>query len=94
MKYDKPRNPHGTPGAKQVNRRKTAGTTSKYFGVHWAKKKNKWRAAIKDPRIGKIKHLGLFINEEDAYKAYLAAGREIYAKGIREEAPPEVLLIH
>jgi ribosome assembly protein YihI (activator of Der GTPase) len=94
MKYDKPRNPHGCSSIKQVNRRKATGKSSQYFGVHWARKKNKWRAAIKDPRIGKIKHLGLFVEELDAYKAYLAAGREIYAKGIREEAPPEVLLIH
>lgn len=43
--------------------------TSKYTGVSWNKNSNKWVSHI---RINnKKKHLGLFINELDAYNKYL-----------------------
>ena len=42
--------------------------TSQYKGVSWAKHANKWVAHI--TINGKKKHLGLFIIEEDAAKAY------------------------
>ena len=42
--------------------------SSKYKGVSWCKKKNKWRASI---RIhSKSVHLGYFLNEHDAYLIY------------------------
>jgi hypothetical protein len=48
---------------------KTQGRyTSKFKGVDWFKKRNKWRAAI--TINGKRKHLGLFNCEEEAAKAY------------------------
>jgi len=42
--------------------------TSKYTGVSWHKKSNKWRAMIKVN--GKKKHLGSFINELQAANYY------------------------
>jgi hypothetical protein len=45
--------------------------TSKYPGVSWKTKCNKWVAQIQEEK--KVKHLGLFVNEEDAFAAYLSA---------------------
>lgn len=42
--------------------------TSKYVGVYWSKKSNKWRSVI--TINNKRKHLGLFEKEEDAHIAY------------------------
>lgn len=43
-------------------------TSSKYKGVTWDKDLKKWRASIKAE--GKRKHLGCFVLEDDAAKAY------------------------
>jgi hypothetical protein len=45
--------------------------SSKFPGVSWMKQNNKWQAIIQIN--GEPKHLGLFINETDAYEAYLKA---------------------
>ena len=42
--------------------------SSKYRGVCWFKRDKKWKAQIRID--GKEKHLGLFINEEEASLAY------------------------
>ena len=42
--------------------------TSKYIGVSWSKKSNKWLSRIKINY--KIKHLGYFIEEYEAHLAY------------------------
>lgn len=49
--------------------------TSKYTGVYWCKNKKKWKAAIR--LNGFKKHLGTFINEEDANKIYKLKLKEI-----------------
>lgn len=42
---------------------------SKYPGVHWHKRIKKWCSSI---RInGRLKHLGYFDNEKEAYKSYM-----------------------
>jgi len=53
----------------RFNACKTQGKySSKYKGVYWSKANNKWKAGIK---IGsKVKYLGYFLNEYDAYLAY------------------------
>lgn len=42
--------------------------SSKYPGVTWDKQANKWKARIK--LNGKEKHIGLYMKEIDAFKAY------------------------
>ncbi len=56
------------------NRKKLEGTTSQYRGVSWHKSKNKWISHIS--LNGKIKHIGSFEKEEDAYEAWCNAVRE------------------
>lgn len=51
--------------------------TSGAHGVSWSKPHSKWAAYIWTG--GKKKHLGLFVNREDASRAYLAAKRELHA---------------
>lgn len=43
-------------------------TTSKYVGVTWHKKLNKWKAQINVN--GKVKHIGYYIKEKEAAQAY------------------------
>lgn len=45
-----------------------ANYSSKYKGVHWCKRSNKWKARILID--GKRYHLGTFENEDDAGSAY------------------------
>ena len=63
------------------NMKKVAPATSKFKGVHLHRQTNKWRAVIKWE--GKPKHLGLYLNEEDAAKAYDKAAEELFGKFCR-----------
>jgi len=56
------------------NRRKISGTTSRYKGVSWYKRRNRWHATIQINR--KTKDLGYFEKEEDAAHAYDEAAKE------------------
>lgn len=60
----------------QFNRSKGEGTTSKYKGVHWHKRDNKYVVHIKIN--GKQKHLGYFDSEEDAANAYNEKAKELF----------------
>lgn len=51
------------------NRGKFKNSSSKYKGVYYRKDTNKWQASI--CINGKTKHLGVFLNELDAHKAWL-----------------------
>lgn len=55
----------------QANRQKHKNHSSKYRGVTFNRKSNKWQAGIKVN--GKSIHLGLHIIEEDAAEAYRKA---------------------
>lgn len=46
----------------------TIKKSSKHIGVVWSKEKLKWKAMIKNK--GKTKHIGYFLSEDDASKAY------------------------
>ena len=53
---------------RENSNRKHLKSSSKYVGVTWCKRYNKWRSRI--VINGKLKHLGYFINELEASKAY------------------------
>ncbi len=64
---------------KQNNRNlRPYGKTSRYKGVHWDKGSNKFRAKI--TYNGKSIHLGRFVNEDDAAKAYDKKARELFGE--------------
>lgn len=71
-----------------ANRQKQKDTSSKYKGVYWNKKEKKWKASIRTE--GKKIHLGYFVSEELAAKAYDEAAKKLhgdYAKlNFKEEA--------
>jgi len=48
-------------------------TSSNHRGVHWCKRKERWRATLKVN--GRQKHLGYFKEEEEAADAYLKAAK-------------------
>lgn len=62
-----------TKAQNQKNKRSEINSTSQYLGVDFQPTRNRWRARIR--LEGKDKHLGRFINEIDAAKAYDAAAR-------------------
>lgn len=62
---------NATQPQNQRNQRPQVGRSSKYKGVVWEKDKELWRARITKDR--RLFHLGRFINEEDAARAYDSA---------------------
>jgi len=66
----------------------TAGASSKYKGVHWHKKKNKWAAAIQYNK--KVYHLGYFEDQVDAAKAYDIKAGEYFGEFAYLNFPPAV----
>ena len=65
----------------QYNQRPQKGKSSQYKGVSWHKQSKKWQAYIKNN--GKLKHLGHFVDEIDASKAYDAAAKKLFGEFAR-----------
>ena len=65
-----------TRGQNNANTPKQKGCSSRYRGVCWHSQRNKWKAEIKVNQTKK--HLGVFINEEDAARAYDAAAKQAF----------------
>ena len=57
------------------NQNKRKNCSSQYKGVSWHKRDSKWFAQIRID--GKLKHLGYFTNEEEAYECYKKVYDEI-----------------
>lgn len=68
----------GTHSQNCQNRRPCKNTSSKYRGVYWHKKNKKWASAIRLNK--KLIFLGMFINEEDAARAYDNKAKEIHGE--------------
>jgi len=58
------------------NTSSNAGSTSKYLGVFWDKRRNSWCAKIKHG--GKVRHVGYFADEQQAARAYDAAATKAF----------------
>ena len=67
-----------TRAQNSMNRKKQRETSSRYKGVDWLKQRNKWRARIKVNQ--KSIHLGCFLLEPDAAKAYDAKAKELFGE--------------
>jgi len=74
-----------THSQNNCNRPKRRNTTSRFVGVHFAKKMNKWAAQIK--YTGGKKWLGYFDNETDAAKAFDAAAIKYHGEFARLNFP-------
>ena len=61
-----------------MNRGISKNNTSSVTGVSWHKARNKWKAYI--TINGKTKHLGFFINKEDAIQARLEAEKKYFGE--------------
>jgi hypothetical protein len=59
-----------------INSRKRPSVYSQYRGVSWCKKMRRWIATIR--RDGTTKHLGLFLTDHDAARAYNAAALSLH----------------
>lgn len=64
-----------------VNSRRRAGSSSKFRGVVWDSKRNKWAAYIKID--GKTKNLGRFQTESQASEAYRKIAIPMYGEFLR-----------
>ena len=69
------------------NKRKIEGFTSKYKGVSWSKRLNKWRATIF--YFYKQTHLGDFNSEEEAARAYNVKAKELFKEFARLNDVPD-----
>ena len=66
--------------------RAPTATTSKFWGVGWDKKSQRWRAYYKDANY-KLRHIGLFDTQEAAAHAVNAAIRRAGLEGRRKTNP-------
>lgn len=70
-----------TNSQNMANSKKRIGTSSKYKGVCWCKRENKWSAYIYTNK--KRKSLGYFKNQKDAAKAYDKKAVELFGSFAR-----------
>jgi len=68
----------------QRNRSPNRRSTSRHKGVYWLKDRSRWHASI--TINGRLHHLGNFVNEVDAAKAYAERAAKEYGEFHRSEA--------
>lgn len=68
-----------------INRSVPGGKTSKYRGVYWSARYQKWHAQIKNPSTRKNEYLGRYLIEEEAAAAYAARAREYHGEFYQQE---------
>ena len=83
MELEPPRTPDRPPRTPAAER---AATSSKYWGVHWHKRKRRWQASYHDAN-GKHRSLGSFDTQEAAAHAVNAAIRRAGLEGKRHTNP-------
>lgn len=71
-----------THGQNMINAKTSARNTSGYKGVYWHKTTNKWSASIR--HNCKLKHLGLFVDIEDARAARKLAESQFHGEFANE----------
>jgi len=76
-----------TASTNQMNRKSVRGSTSKFKGVCWNKKANKWQSQIK--LNGVVMFVGLYEREFMAARAYDRAAREHHGKFARLNFPDQ-----
>lgn len=76
-----------TPKENSVNSQNRSGS-SIYRGVGWSKQSDKWLARISND--GRLIHIGLFDEEEDAARAYDAAAQRLHGSFARLNFAQEV----
>jgi hypothetical protein len=75
-----------TPGQNAWNAcKRRDARTSTHKGVHWRARSNKWVAQIQ--HAGQKRHLGYFLTEEAAARAYDTAARELFGEFARLNFP-------
>ena len=60
------------------NRRSTPGSSSQFKGVSWNRRHNKWHAVIDIDQ--KTRHIGFFVDETEAAKAYDRKAKEHFGE--------------
>ena len=70
-----------TSAQNQANQRSMRGSSSRFKGVHWDTTKGKWRARIQVD--GQDRHLGIFVSEVEAAKAYNQAAAAAWGEFAR-----------
>jgi hypothetical protein len=77
-----------TPSQNRANGPKRRGAkTSRYRGVHWARRSRRWIAVIKVR--GTVRYLGAFTDEVTAARAYDTAARDAFGAFARPNLPKE-----
>jgi hypothetical protein len=84
-----------SPLQNQWNRRSSRGSTSRFKGVYFDVKYNNWKACISlrerrpDGRQGKTLHLGTYLTEEEAARAYDRHARQVHGQFARLNFPED-----